>query len=189
MYPATTEKFHFTKEQILDEESEIRNAINDISRFSVLYDRYYARLLRFVYHRIDSDNNAADLTSQIFLIAMLNLKNYRFKGVPFASWLFRIAANEIVMEYRYNRCNRVFNTTSEHLNQIAFELDEEVDDEKVHWLQQTLSTLKVREMELIELRYFEKRSFSEISDITGMKENNVKVKIHRIIEKLKRKSH
>lgn len=183
-----TEKYHFTQEQILDEECEIKAAMNDISCFSVLYDRYYIRLFRYIYHRIDSDDNAADLTSQVFLKAMLHLKSYRFMGLPFASWLYRIASNEIYVEYKEKKCSRVYNASSESLSQVAAEIDDDfADEEKLQWLKQALESLKASEMEFIEMRYFEKRSFLAIAEITGMTENNAKVKVHRIIQRLKDK--
>ncbi len=185
MYPAT-EKFHFTREQILDEEYEIRAAMKDISCFSPLYDRYYVRLFRYIYRRVESEDNAADITSQVFLKAMLNLNKYQFRGVPFASWLYRIASNEIAGEFRSNIICREFNTTTENLNQFAEEIDENAN-EMIQNLQNAMSTLSMGEMELIELRYFEKRSGLAISEITGLTESNVKVKLHRIVQKLKDK--
>ena len=43
----------------------------------------------------------------------------------------------------------------------------------------------MKEMELVEMRYFEERPFSEISEITGLSVINIKVSLHRIIQKLK----
>jgi RNA polymerase sigma-70 factor (ECF subfamily) len=36
------------------------------------------------------------------------------------------------------------------------------------------------------LRFFEKRSFAEIGEIVGITENNAKVKVYRILDKLKK---
>ena len=182
-----TEKYHFTKEQILCEEQEIRSAINDISCFSVLYDRYYVSLFRYVYYRVESEEDAADITSQVFLKAMLNLKKYQFRGLPFASWLYRVAVNEINQEYRKNKFQRVFNTTTEHLHQIAEEIEEDNSGDMIQLILKTLNSLGRDEMELVEMRFFEKRPFREISAITGLTETNLKVKMHRIIQKLKSK--
>jgi len=187
MYPAT-EKYHFTKEQILNEEDEIRAAMKDISLFSVLYDRYYVRLFQFVFYRVDTEDEAADVTSQVFLKAMLNLKKYQFRGLPFASWLYRIASNEISDAFRSDQVNRVFHATTEYLGQIAADMHEDPNEEKILALKTAMSTLKMDEMELIELRYFEERPLSEITQITGLTLNNAKVKLHRIIQKLTEKT-
>ena len=42
------------------------------------------------------------------------------------------------------------------------------------------------ELQLIEMRFFEKRSFKEIGEILEITENNAKVKTYRILEKLKK---
>jgi RNA polymerase sigma-70 factor, ECF subfamily len=52
---------------------------------------------------------------------------------------------------------------------------------------QSLDTLKEDDLQLIELRFFEQRSFKEVAEIVGITENNAKVKVHRILERLKRK--
>ena len=52
-------------------------------------------------------------------------------------------------------------------------------------LKLALQYLKLEEIELIELRYFEERSFAEVALIMGITENNAKVKVYRIIDKLK----
>jgi RNA polymerase sigma-70 factor (ECF subfamily) len=40
--------------------------------------------------------------------------------------------------------------------------------------------------QLIELRFFEKRSFAEVGDIVGITENNAKVRVYRILDKIKK---
>src|SRR5579871_5630622 len=58
--------------------------------FEPLYTRYRERVYRYVRTRLSSDEDAADLTQQVFLQAMAALPRYRPQGVPFAVWLFRI---------------------------------------------------------------------------------------------------
>jgi len=183
-----TSNYHQTAQQISFEEEEIRAAINDIKQFDVLYDRYYVDIFRFIYRRCDSTDLAHDLCSQSFLKAMQKLHTYRFMGLPFASWLYRIAINELNMEFRKHPLKRMFNSSSENLLHIAGDMHEEVHLEKEELekkLMQSLQTLVKSEIELVEMRYFEKRPYKEIAEITGESENSLKVKIHRIIQKLK----
>ena len=42
------------------------------------------------------------------------------------------------------------------------------------------------ELQIIEMRYFEKRSYREIGEILDMTENNAKVKAHRVVKKMKK---
>ena len=49
-----------------------------------------------------------------------------------------------------------------------------------------IGELPENELKIIEMRYFEKRSYREIGEILGIAENNAKVKAFRIVEKLKK---
>ncbi len=90
--------YHFTKEAIQKEEEQIRLAQQDASKFDVLYNHYFEQIFMFALKRVEDKDVAADITSQIFFKALQNLKKYKPQGLPFASWLYRIARNEI-----YNR--------------------------------------------------------------------------------------
>ena len=139
-----------------------------------------------MYARVDNKHLASDLVSQVFYKAMLNIENYTFKGVPFASWLYRIAFNEMNMQFRKDAKNRTVNIDSVQIESFFDELEE--DDSKQHeqTLMKALSELSDERLSLIEMRFFEKRSFKEIAEITGITENNAKVKVYRTIDKIKK---
>jgi len=71
------------------------------------------------------------------------------------------------------------------LYEIIDEFEEDYKEEKKAKMFEALSKLKEKDMQLIEMRFFEKRSFKEIGDILEITENNAKVKAFRAIEKLK----
>jgi RNA polymerase sigma-70 factor (ECF subfamily) len=75
------------------------------------------------------------------------------------------------------------------LNDLADELRDDHEDLELlrQKMLQSLDTLKEDDLQLIELRFFEQRSFKEVAEIVGITENNAKVKVHRILERLKRK--
>ncbi|MFN5909809.1 MAG: RNA polymerase sigma factor, partial [Bacteroidota bacterium] len=69
--------------------------------FGELYERYFERIFRFVFRRLGGmEDTAGDLTQQTFIKAMANLEKYEDRGLPFASWLYRIAQNEVTMYFR-----------------------------------------------------------------------------------------
>jgi len=63
------------------------------------------------------------------------------------------------------------------------------DDSELHRknLVKVLDTLEEKDLQLIEMRFFEQRPFKEIADVLGMTESNAKVKTYRILERLKTK--
>ena len=68
----------------------VRAAQKDIQAFEKLYDKNYEAIFRYVYQRVSTKDEAFDITSQIFMKAMTNIKQFKFKGFPFSSWLYRM---------------------------------------------------------------------------------------------------
>lgn len=177
--------YHQTNQHMEEELSWIRRAQKDPESFGPLYKKYHEQIFRYVYQRMDDEETAFDVTSQVFLKALNNLHRYEYRGVPFSSWLYRIAKSELYQSFRDKKAQRTVNIDSFQL----FELIEEfVDDEKEEnrkKLFKSLKLMKEKDMQLIEMRFFEKRSFREIGEILEITENNAKVKTFRAIEKLK----
>jgi RNA polymerase sigma-70 factor (ECF subfamily) len=65
-----------------------------------LYEWYKPRIQRFLYYRIRDRHAAEDLTTEVFLRMLQNLSSFHFQGSPFQSWLFRIARNLVVDDFR-----------------------------------------------------------------------------------------
>ena len=74
----------------------IEAAQRDPRRFAELYEDNFERVYAFVARRVRDRDAAQDLTSDVFHQALANLPRFEWRGVPFAAWLFRIAANAIV---------------------------------------------------------------------------------------------
>jgi len=155
------------------------------ARFDVLYDKYYKPIFVFVYRRTGDEELAADITSQVFLKALINIQKYEYKGVPFSAWLFRIAFNEINMYFRKNNADRVVSLEQSNVQAMITEVQDDHRDAEKRMMA-ALSRMDEPEIQLIELRFFEKRSFAEVGNIIGVTENNAKVKVYRILDKIKK---
>lgn len=73
-----------TDKDIQLEFQQVNAAKEDPRRFNVLYEKYFKSIYIFVYRRIGNEEQAADITSLVFLKALMNIKKYEFKGVPFS---------------------------------------------------------------------------------------------------------
>src|SRR5437667_10211726 len=73
----------------------IEAAQKDPSRFAALYENNFERVYAFVVRRVRDRHEAEDLTAEVFEHALMHLSRFEWRGVPFAVWLFRIAANAI----------------------------------------------------------------------------------------------
>lgn len=181
-----TSKYHATNSQLATEQAVVEAAKKDPARFAALYDKYYEQIFRFIYQRVDDKEQAFDTTQQTFLKAMNNLHKYEFRGVPFASWLYRIASSEVNNLFRAEKTQRTVNIDSVNVYSIIEEIRESKIDQYHDKIVGIISELPEEELQLIEMRFFEKRAFKEIAEILDMTENNAKVKTYRILDKLKK---
>lgn len=178
-------RYHATREQILDEQAEIGAAQKDPRKFHPLYERYYERILSFVYQRLESKEDAYDVTQQVFINALENLPKYRPQGLPFSAWLFRIAVNELNKLFRRNKVRQAVNIDDEHVSEVLTEIGEENTAEKDGRLMKAIQQLEPDEIAMVEMRFFEKRPFKEISEILDITETAAKARVYRILERLK----
>ena len=72
----------------------------DADALAEVHDRYYAPIFRYIAFRVSDRDVAEDLTSEVFLRAWQSLPRYQQRGVPFRAFLFRIAHNALVDQYR-----------------------------------------------------------------------------------------
>jgi RNA polymerase sigma-70 factor, ECF subfamily len=178
--------YHQSQNQLLSENDIVEAAKKDPKQFVVLYTKYYEQIFRYIHQRMDNKEMAFDITSQVFLKAMINLPKYKYKGVPFSSWLYRIAMSEVYQSFKDKKSTRTVNVDTSNVEDIIEEVEEDNTVEMREALIKVIGNLPEVELQIIEMRYFEKRSYREIGDILGMTENNAKVKAYRIVEKLKK---
>ncbi len=177
---------HISHEEILQEFEIVKGAVKNPAQFQILYDRYFTVIFNYIFRKIDNEDITADLTSQTFLKAMRSLKKYKFKGVPFSAWLYRIASNEVNRHYQQTNNKLVF-SFDEHEFEILIE--QNVEEEKeldIEYIIRQMQTMRESDIELIELRFFESKSFAEISFILEITEANAKMRTYRAIDKLKK---
>ena len=177
--------YHHSNQMLLEEREWIASAKEDPKCFAPLYIKYHEQIFRYVYQRMDDKNLAYDVTSQVFLKAIKNLSKYEYRGVPLASWLYRIAKSELNQAYRDRKAKRAINIDSVHVGTFMEVFNEETNTMNKKRLTKALSQMKGLDLQLIEMRYFEERPYREIGEILNLKENNAKVKTFRALQKLK----
>ena len=178
---------HQSQEEIKEEHAIIERAKIDPEAFGYIYEKYYQHIFLFIERRVDDHATAGDLTSQVFLKSMLNLEKYKFRGLPYSAWLYRIATNQVNEFYRESKNQRVISLEDHHIEDVFEEINLSSDElEPTELLIELLNELDDDEIQLLELRFFEKRAFKEVAFILNITENNAKVKTYRIIDKMKK---
>jgi RNA polymerase sigma-70 factor, ECF subfamily len=167
------------------ESEQISLAKDDIRYFEPLYDKYYAHIFRFIYRKMERREDAADLTSNVFLKAMNSLQSYEVTASPYSHYLLVIAKNEVAEFYRKKGLEYRFFAHQRIIEHIARDTEYE-PSEGFFLIRKILELLPPGDFELIELKYFSEMSVREIAGITGLNENRIRVRMHRIREKIGR---
>lgn len=182
-------KYHQSKSQLAEEEMAIKAAVINPARFDVIYNKYFLSIYKYVLVRVEDTHIADDIVSRVFAKALHKIKQFKFKGYPFSSWLYRIAYNEMNDSFRRKKASRVVQVPMENIHEImdGDSQEEEIEkEEKIQMVLKAIRTLSQEDVDLLEMRFFEKRPFREIGNILNIKEENAKVKTHRVIKKLKK---
>ncbi len=172
---------------IEEEVDLIKAAQKDAQAFKPLYEKYFKSIYVFVLHRIGEKSLSADITSQVFLKALLNIGKYKFQGLPYSAWLYRIALNECYDFMRKSSRYRfvsIDDTSIEHLYE-ELTTESHLEDLRIK-LPSLLERLSAEELHLVELRFFDRRPFKEVADILGITETYAKVKLYRVLAKMKK---
>lgn len=175
-----------------DEASLIAAAQADPRAFDGLYRRYMTRVFRYARAHAASDEDAADITQQIFLRALDALPRYRQGSAPFGAWLFRIARNASVDAHRRRRAQPVtWDTLPEALHPHASQEPEPayLRAEALDRLRELVARLSVEQRELLALRFAARLSSAEIATVVGKSPAAVKRQLTRILSALKEQYH
>jgi len=185
-YMHTQSRYHKTNDQLLEENTYVEASKKDPARFEYLYNKYHEQIFRYVWQRMDDKDLAFDVTSQVFMKALANIHKYQFRGVPFASWLYRIAKSEVYQSFKEKKAKRTVNIETSQVYEIIEELEEDCNEALKEELIRRIAELPEQDLQLIELRFFEKHSYREIGEIMDLTENNAKVRAYRVLKKLQK---
>jgi RNA polymerase sigma-70 factor, ECF subfamily len=144
-----------------DERLLIEAAQRDPARFAELYEanfeRVYAYIARRVYVRVDVE----DLTAEVFHQALAKIGQFEWRGVPFAAWLYRIAANAIADRWERTAREQGSPASDDPADPQAEIKPEEV--ERRAQLFRLVDGLPSEQRRVIEMRFAEEKSIAEIA--------------------------
>lgn len=179
-----------------EEKKLIEQAKHDPLAFGKLYDAYYPKISKYIFHRIGNIQEAQDITSDVFYKVMTGIQKFEWRNIPFSSWVYKIATNEITNHYR--RKKHFFLSLDILFEKHHFELPDRTNIEQDFitvekalsdhrdflLIQELLQELPLNYQEVLSLRFFEKKKIQEISEITGKNTNTTKSLLNRGIQKL-----
>jgi len=165
-----------------DERLLIEAAQKDPSRFAELYELHFDRVYAYVARRVRDRAETQDLTAHVFQQALANLGKFKWRGAPFAAWLYRIASNAIADHARRNM--RETNDLQSATETTAASVDLE-DVERRARLFRAVDKLPDDQRRVIVLRFGDEKSIREIADELGRSEGAIKQLQFRGLENLR----
>src|SRR5712692_6602919 len=196
-----------SKEREAKERRLIEAAQSDPARFGEVYEHYFALVYAYVARRVRNRDEAEDLTAEVFRKALASLPRFKWRGAPFAAWLFRIASNLIA-----DRAKRVTkegsvsldsgtergssprvskgvdapSSRSESGSAQAQQKDLE-DGERRAQLFRLVDELEEDQRRVVVMRFAEEKSIREIGKALGRSEGAVKQLQFRALENLRKR--
>jgi len=158
----------------------VEAAQKDPSRFAELYELNFARVYAYIARRVGDRDVAQDLTSDVFHKALASIQSFEWRGVPFAGWLLRIAANMIVDRSRSGREVSGQDDLPEPSTQPNLE---EIDQQGR--LFRLVEQLPADQRRVIGMRFAEEKSIREIATELGRSEGAVKQLQYRALQNLR----
>jgi len=152
-----------------DERLRIEAAQKDPGRFAELYEEHFERVYAYVLRRISNRTEAQDITADVFQQALANLKRFQWRGVPFAAWLYRIAANAVADHFQ-----RISRQSSTPPPDSPVDEENYEDVERRATLFRSVDRLPPDQRRVIVMRFGEEKSIREIAQDLGRSEGAVK---------------
>jgi RNA polymerase sigma-70 factor (ECF subfamily) len=162
----------------------VEAAQKDPTRFAELYETNFERVYAFVARRVNNRDAAEDLTSEVFHRALANLRQFEWRGVPFAAWLLRIAANAIADRAQRVGKELVVDDPPELGEEASADVSFEEAERRAR-LFRLVAKLPADQSRVIAMRFAEEKSIREIAQALGRTEGAVKQLQFRGLENLR----
>ena len=159
---------------------------NDEAAFAQLYEEYFDKIYRYVTIRIGDKMEAEDITQQVFLNAIKAISSFKWKGVPFSAWLFRIAHNQVV-DYLRKKTKRA-SVPLEESPVAGGDDPHEIFERKldIERLASAVKKLTPAQQEVISLRFAGEMPIAEVARVMARSEGAVKALQHSAIVALRK---
>lgn len=163
---------------------------NDTVLFEVLYDRYSKIVYNKCYGFAKDEDEAKDLTQDVFLKLFVKLITY--KGTSkFSTWLFAFTYNHCVNYVTRNAQKKIEKQSIESsgIDNLSDENENDENDYSIHlmkveYLKEALDQISPDEKMILLLKYQDLLSVKELETVLGIGESAVKMRLKRAKERL-----
>ena len=153
----------------------VRAASNgDADSFGRLCERYYSAMVAIAYSQLADLGLAEDAAQEAFFVAFRDISKLK-NANHFGRWLARISRNIASDMAKARRRDKLI--PIENCDSVSN--DEDKEDNNVEVVRRIISELPVKIREVIYLRYYDKMSYQQISDILGISQEAVNGRLRR----------
>jgi RNA polymerase sigma-70 factor (ECF subfamily) len=171
----------------MSDEQLVQLSLKDQDCFYYLMKRYDIKILRYIKRLTTvTQEKAEDIIQEVFIKVYRNLNGFNRK-LKFSSWIYQIAHNEIINQYRKTKLRLA--TIPLNIEDQANLIDSISDTieingayesfENAERVRKALAELPDKYREILVLRYLEDKSYDEISDILRKPPGTVATQINR----------
>jgi RNA polymerase sigma-70 factor (ECF subfamily) len=178
-----------------DEDLMRRTQQGDKAAFSLLYERYSASVLSYLYRMLGNLEDVESIGQEVFLRAFRFAPTYRYPQ-KFSTWLFTITRNLAINQSRRRKRSPIRNLTELNLEgidmsgdpyQVATRATDNVEkQEEITRVLKALDGLPVDQKEVIVLGVFQDLSYAEMEAITGTKAVTLRSRMFHGLRRLAR---
>ncbi len=152
--------------------------------FELLIERHKDYVMSVCVSVLKNTQDAEEASQDSFIKAYKKLTSFD-KTSKFSTWLYRIAYRTSLDHLRKRKRTVNIEDHSAQLKEEDRVHSKLLDEERFGILQSVIETLDEEDRTIIRLFYFEEMQVRDLAKITGLKENNIKIKLFRIRKKLK----
>jgi len=172
----------------LENEKELVEAAKENPEmFGQLYDLYIDDVYSYIYNLTGNQHKAEDLTSQTFFQALDKINSFQWKNKSFVTWLFRIARNLVISNWRKKKSNFSLEFAKAAVCNENNPEEITLNSEQNEVIRTTLQQLPIKQREVIELKFSHEFSNKKIALIIGRSEGAVEQLLFRAIRNLRQK--
>jgi len=161
---------------------------NPLHKFEKIYTESRAKIFNYIKKRVNSREDAEDITQDVFYKVFRKLGQFKDTGVKVESWVFTIAKNAIIDYSRKQKRQSLTILKDEKIEELASSDDDlltkTLEGEQESILFKAISNLPDLDQYLVYYKYFAELSLLEIAAKTGLTQDNVGIKLHRLRKKL-----
>lgn len=173
-----------TETELEEEKLLVEAAQRDPTAFDKLYDRYFDQIYSYVYYHCGSREQAEDITAATFQRALENLPNFKWRGLPYSAWLYRVATNLLARDRR-----RPAWLELKHEDSLASDVPEPdtawLDKEAKGELYDAIRGLPADQRQAVLLRFFAGMRNKEVGEVMNRSEGAVKLLVFRAVTSLR----